>query len=101
MNTKERINIFRNEFSEFQALEDEQIRQLIQIYDHNVSGKYVPSDPPIAIVGGLLLWVGWLFFNSSSGYEIVDVPKNAIPQRIVLNTFIAPSASALTFALFE
>ena len=79
MNTKERISIFRNEFSEFQALEDEQIKQLIQIYDHNVSGKYEASDTPIAIVGGLLLWVGWLFFNTSSGYEIVDVPKNAIP----------------------
>ena len=71
MSTRERITIFRNEFSEFSGLEDEQIKQLIAIYDTNIDGQHEASDLPIAIVGGLLLWVGWIFFNASSGYEIV------------------------------
>ena len=79
MTTRERIQIFRNEFSEFSALEDEQIKQLISIYDQNVTGAYEASDIPLSIVGGLLLWVGWIFFNASSGYEIVDISKNALP----------------------
>ena len=66
-----------------------------------MKGKYEASDTPIAIVGGLLLWVGWLFFNASSGYEIIDINSAAIPQRIILNTFLAPCASALTFILVE
>ena len=74
---------------------------MISIYDHNLNGKYEASDTPIAIVGGLLLWCGWIFFNSSSGYEIVDVSKNALPQLIALSTFIAPASSAMTFCLIE
>ena len=66
-----------------------------------MTGKYESSDTPVAIVGGLLLWVGWLFFNSSSGYEIVDVTNNAIPERIMMNTCLAPCASALTFVICE
>ena len=45
--------------------------------------------------------MGWIFFNASSGYEIVDIERTFIPQLIALNTFIAPATSALTFVLFE
>ena len=53
------------------------------------------------IGGGLLLWVGWFFFNAASGYEIVDVTETAIPQLIVINTILAPSSAALTFIIYE
>ena len=66
-----------------------------------MNSKHKGSDTTISIVGGLLLWVGWLFFNCASGYEIVDIAPNAIPQMIAINTFIAPSSSAITYCLIE
>ena len=33
---KDRIQIFRNDFSEFNTLDDEQTKQLILLYDHNL-----------------------------------------------------------------
>lgn len=33
---KERIQIFRNDFPEFNSLEDEETKQLILLYDHNL-----------------------------------------------------------------
>ena len=99
--TKERVAVFRNEFKEFESLEEIHIRKLIKIFDYNVKSKYVSSDIPIAVVGGLLLWTGWIFFNTASGYEIVNVPHSAMPQSITINTFVAPAASALAFLLVE
>ena len=40
---------------------------------------YEASDTSMAIAGGLILWVGWFYFNAASGYEIVDVTTSAIP----------------------
>ena len=48
---------------------------MIKIYDKNVKARYEASDSPITIVGGLLLWVGWLFFNTVSTFEAVDITK--------------------------
>jgi len=99
--TKDRVAIMKNEFKEFVNLEEGHIRKLIKIFDYNVKSKYVASDIPIAIVGGLLLWAGWLFFNASSGYEIVNTSRQAMPTSIVLRTFCAPAASAIVFLLLE
>lgn len=70
--SKERVSILRNEFKEFQHLEEIHLKKLIKIFDYNVKSAYLASDIPIAIIGGFLLWTGWIFFNTSSGYEIVD-----------------------------
>ena len=59
------------------------------------------SDPAISTVGGLLLWVGWLFFNSASGYEIVDITLDGIPTRIAINTIAAGSSAGLFYAILE
>ena len=81
-------------------MEDEAVKQLISVYDRNINEKYHPtSDLVISIVGGILLWVGWLYFNCASGYEIVDLTPSGIPTLIAINTFLAPACSALTFAL--
>ena len=70
---RERIDIFRSEFAEFQNLDEEYVRSLIFIYDKNIGTKFNMSEPAVSTIGGLMLWVGWLFFNSASGYEIVDI----------------------------
>ena len=59
------------------------------------------SDIPIAIVGGFLLWTGWIFFNTSSGYEIVDPNRQAMPQSIAAKTFASPCGAAMIYLLFE
>ena len=99
LSTRERIDIFRLEFAEFQNLDEEHIRTLIYIYDKNLGAKYNMSDPAISTVGGLLLWVGWLFFNSASGYEIVDFTLDGIPTRIAVNTLAAGACSGLSYSI--
>jgi len=93
--------IFKGEFIEFSTLEDEQIRQLIRIYDRNIEMRFEPSDPAISAVGGLLLWVGWLFFASASAYEVVEMRYDSIPQIIALNTLISASAAGVAFAILD
>ena len=95
---RERIDIFKAEFSEFQNLAEEQIRALIYIYDKNIGRRGVPLDPAISVAGGLLLWVGWLFFNSASGYEIVDLAPDILPVKIAVNTIIAAAVAGVTYA---
>ena len=96
---RDRIDIFRQEFLEFKNLDEEHIRTLVYIYDKNIDAKYNMSDPAISTVGGLLLWVGWLFFNSASGYEAVDLTVDSIPTRITINTIVSGSAAGIFYSL--
>ena len=59
------------------------------------------SDPSISTIGGLLLWVGWLFFNSASGYEIVSITKDGVPTRIAINTIAAASAAGMLYTAVQ
>ena len=98
---RKRIDIFKSEFAEFQNLEEEQIRTLIFIYDKNIHAKYDMSEPAISTVGGLLLWVGWMFFNTASGYEIVDITPDAIPTKVGINTIAAASFAGAFYGVLE
>ena len=97
----ERIEFFKAEFVEFSNLDEDHIHTLISIYDQNCKAKYCSSEPQISLIGGLLLWVGWIFFNSASGYEIVMLSYDSIPTNIAINTFSAAAVSGLSFACFE
>ena len=74
---------------------------MIYIYDHNSVATYTPSEPSISLVGGLLLWIGWIFFNSASGYEIVDLTDEIVPTNIAINTFVSAASAGVSFAVFE
>lgn len=74
---------------------------MIRIYDRNIEKKFEPSDPAISAVGGLLLWVGWLFFASASAYEVVEMKYDGVPQIIGLNTLISASAAGVAFAILD
>ena len=41
---RERVDIFRSEFPEFQGLDESHIRKLIYIYDKNINFSYRASD---------------------------------------------------------
>ncbi|WAC28605.1 ammonium transporter [Ancylobacter sp. SL191] len=55
-----------------------------------------PHSLPFALVGAALLWVGWFGFNAGSNLE-----ASPLTVLAVLNTFVAPAAAALGWALVE
>ena len=56
----------------------------------------VPHSVPFAILGAGLLWFGWLGFNGGSA-----LGANGLAAYAFTNTFVAPAAAALTWALIE
>ena len=55
-----------------------------------------PHSLPMCLIGTALLWVGWFGFNAGSNLEAAPLTVLA-----VLNTFVAPAAAALGWALVE
>ena len=97
----DRIAIFRNDFSELSSFDDEQAKQMILLYDHNLVQGHTMSDPAINLIGGLLIWAGWLFMTCAAGYEIVEFDHESVPQLIATNTMVSGSSAGVTFALFD
>ena len=95
---KDRVGIFRNDFPEFNQLDDEQTKQLIMTYDHNMLLGHQQSDPGITLIGGLLIWAGWLFMTCAAGYDIVEFTHRQVPQQIALNTMVSGAAAGAAYA---
>ena len=64
---RERIRLFKQDFYEYSNMQDQNIRELIRIYDRNINVVQHSSNPSIAIIGGLIVWGTGLFFNASAG----------------------------------
>ena len=64
---RDRIQIFKLEFSEFNFLSDEYVRELINIYDSNKEIAYTPSNISISMIGGFIVWSAGLLFCASAG----------------------------------
>ena len=79
LSMQERIQVFRNEYSEFSQLDDEHVETLIKIYDINLQKKFVPCDSSLSVTGLLIIWFGWIFFNSASGMGIVEYDYDRVP----------------------
>ena len=68
---KVRVELFKSEFSEFSKFEDDDIRSLIRLYDQNLRAARKRSDVTLQTFGGLMLVVGWLFFNGTSVEDLI------------------------------
>lgn len=55
---------------------------------------------PFVVIGTIMLWVSWLFFNGGSTTTMFEVRTNGSP-KIMMNTIIAGTTSGLTAALFK
>ena len=56
-----------------------------------------PANVPFVILGGCLLWFGWLGFNGGSALSVTD----GVAARAVATTFVASGSSMLTWLALE
>ena len=66
----------------------------------NLNNEFRPHNPAFMIVGTLLLWVCWLFFNAGSVEELEEDLNRKI-GRIMMCNVIGPSFSGLFAVLFK
>jgi len=55
-----------------------------------------PHSLTMCMIGAALLWVGWFGFNVGSNLE-----SNAFAGQVMINTFVATAAAALSWTLVE
>eukprot|EP00438_Fugacium_kawagutii_P011150 Skav200231 [mRNA] locus=scaffold2352:282508:284087:+ [translate_table: standard] len=56
-----------------------------------------PANAPFVILGGCLLWFGWLGFNGGSALSTTD----GVAARAVATTFVAAASSMLTWLVMD
>ncbi|CAE7209225.1 amt [Symbiodinium pilosum] len=56
-----------------------------------------PASVPFVILGGCLLWFGWVGFNGGSALSVTD----GVAPRAVASTLIAAASSMLTWLVLE
>ena len=61
----------------------------------------IKADPSISIIGGLLIWTGWLFMTCAAGYNIVDFDEKHVPQKIAMNVMMSAAGAGITNQLFN
>ena len=63
----------------------------------HVEKEVGPANVPFVILGGCLLWFGWLGFNGGSALSTTD----GVAARAVATTFVASASSMLTWLVLE
>lgn len=63
----------------------------------HVEKELGPANAPFVILGGCLLWFGWLGFNGGSALSTTD----GVAARAVATTFVAAASSMLTWLAME
>eukprot|EP00913_Durusdinium_trenchii_P029016 g27206.t1 len=63
----------------------------------HVEKELGPANAPFVILGGSLLWFGWLGFNGGSALSVSD----GVAARAVATTFVAAASSMLSWLLLE
>lgn len=76
------------------------LHMFIRQYNQKLSERnFASHSPQDTVLGMLILWVAWLFFNGGSSFETVGASGQSASLAMV-NTIVGPSAAGLTtFAL--
>lgn len=71
------------------------VHEFVNNYVKHLEQKSIQAhSPQQAVLGTLILWLGWLFFNAgSSGAISGDAHKSS--ERAIINTILSPSAAGL------
>lgn len=56
--------------------------------------EFRPHNPGLIVIGTLILFVGWLFFNGGQAFDLFK-PRANDPAKIIQNTFISPAVAAI------
>jgi ammonia channel protein AmtB len=71
------------------------VHEFIQNYVKHLEQSVITAhSPQQAVLGTLILWLGWLFFNAGSSGAIAG-GANTDAERAIINTILAPAASGL------
>jgi Amt family ammonium transporter len=82
-------------------LSDENVRELINIYDSNKEIAHNPSNISISMIGGFIVWSAGLLFCASAGKYIEGADEKHNPTTIMLNCLIASTASAFAYMFID
>mgnify|MGYP000934513347 CR=1 FL=1 len=71
------------------------VHEFVKSYVEKLEQKSISAhSPQQAVLGTLILWLGWLFFNAGSSAAISD-GANLDSERAIINTILAPSSAGL------
>jgi ammonium transporter, Amt family len=86
-----------------EKLSDIKVEHLIRTYDANLNSKFQYSSMQHIVIGGLILWLSWFFFNGSAGFSITEMATNPskIPPKTIMNTLLSGSVAALVVFFFK
>lgn len=75
------------------------VHEFVKSYNEKLDNKNFSShSPQQAVLGTLLLWLGWLCFNAGSSLGLVSADGDAIylsAERAIMNTILAPASGGL------
>lgn len=71
------------------------VHEFVQNYVKHLEQKTISAhSPQQAVLGTLILWLGWLFFNAGSSGAIAG-GAHTDAERAAINTILSPAASGL------
>jgi len=71
------------------------VHEFVQNYVKHLEQSVITAhSPQEAVLGTLILWLGWLFFNAGSSGAISG-GANKDAERAAINTILSPAASGL------
>lgn len=71
------------------------VHEFVRCYVSKLEQKSITAhSPQQAVLGTLILWLGWLFFNSGSSAALSG-GANADSERAIINTVLSPASSGL------
>ena len=75
------------------------VHEFVKAYTEKLDNKSFSShSPQTAVLGTLILWLGWLCFNAGSSLGVVGEDGSPIyesAERAIMNTILAPASGGL------
>lgn len=97
-NAKKSLRFDEGEITDVLESVDKNYHAAFKEYLMNMSDEFKPYNPAFMILGTLLLWVCWIFFNAGSVDTLFTIRKNNAPKISMIN-ILSPAASGI-FCVF-